>query len=336
MINVIGGTLYQWGIDRQIEVLNPEIKTVAFANNHHCNCDRIEVVDGIVTIPNKFFQSYQDIKVYGIDAEGNEIYSRILSVNPKLKPSDYSVEIEGGGCDWNAMQNKPFGEETKDVEVVMFQSDSYPLSTQSAKLDWTGIERGDSLIVELNGDTYSATVEYEGNPVYSNYIAFESGCPLMYDFGNNLSSNTSKMYDAVKIYAIKKQTIVTKLDTKFAPLGCTGAQAPGNYDGGGREVTVIPSFQSIDTMTDADGFAKYTFSEKKGFYYLDHAFLSGGNVDGGHLEIKNCTGKRGDVTGISNGCLEVTVVAKDYSGNVLANTRVSNFCILTLLIKENR
>lgn len=97
MIKVINGTLYQWGIDREIEILNPEIKKVAFANNHHCGCDTIDVVDGRVILPNKFLQSSQNIDVYGLDQDGNEIYSHQLEVNGKMKPSDYSVEIEGGG-----------------------------------------------------------------------------------------------------------------------------------------------------------------------------------------------------------------------------------------------
>lgn len=90
MITVTGGTLYQWDLDRRIKVLNPKITKIAFANNHYCDCDRIDVVDGMVTIPNKFLQSYQDISVYGVDAAGKEIYSCELSVNPRLKPENYS------------------------------------------------------------------------------------------------------------------------------------------------------------------------------------------------------------------------------------------------------
>lgn len=97
MIKVIDGTLYQWGIDREIEILNPEIKKVAFANNHHCGDDPIDVVDGKVILPNKFLQSSQNIDVYGLDQDGNEIYSHQLEVNGKMKPSDYNIEIEGGG-----------------------------------------------------------------------------------------------------------------------------------------------------------------------------------------------------------------------------------------------
>lgn len=97
MIRVIDGTLYQWGIDREIEILNPEIKKVAFANNHHCGNDPIDVVDGKVILPNKFLQSSQNIDVYGLDQDGNEIYSHQLEVNGKMKPKDYGIAIEGGG-----------------------------------------------------------------------------------------------------------------------------------------------------------------------------------------------------------------------------------------------
>lgn len=89
MICVIGGTLHQWDVDRKIKVLNKNIVRVAFSNNHYYDCERFTVVDGVVTIPNKFLKSHQDMSVYGIDANGKEIYSCELSINSKLRPEDY-------------------------------------------------------------------------------------------------------------------------------------------------------------------------------------------------------------------------------------------------------
>lgn len=90
MIHVIGKTLHQWDVDRKIKVLKKNIAKVAFSNEHYCECERYDVVDGMVTIPDKFLQSHQDISVYGIDADGKEIYSCKLSINSRLKPDSYA------------------------------------------------------------------------------------------------------------------------------------------------------------------------------------------------------------------------------------------------------
>lgn len=146
MIRVIDGTLYQWGIDREIEILNPEIKKVAFANNHHCGDDPIDVVDGKVILPNKFLQSSQNIDVYGLDQDGNEIYSHQLEVNGKMKPSDYSVEIEGGGSGGKKLV---FTHEVTDGNVKQAQISMKPLKDL--------IENDKNFVVEIVYEYYGLT-----------------------------------------------------------------------------------------------------------------------------------------------------------------------------------
>lgn len=110
MIHVIGGTLHQWDVDRKIEVLNKNIAKLAFSNNQYCGCERYDVVNGMVAIPNKFLESHHDICVYGINKDGREIYSCELSINSKMKPDSYyhndgeagqfAVSDGKGGISW--------------------------------------------------------------------------------------------------------------------------------------------------------------------------------------------------------------------------------------------
>lgn len=117
MIQLVGGTLHQWGVDRKIKIVNKNIAKVSFSNNHYGECERFDVVDGMVTIPDKFLESNHDLFVYGIDRNGREIYSCELAVNSKMKPegypeSDKNFGLEGqfavsdgkGGFNWITLE----------------------------------------------------------------------------------------------------------------------------------------------------------------------------------------------------------------------------------------
>ncbi len=97
MITLIGGPLRQWDLDRQVRVLNKNITTLQFCNQHHCFPHEVAVVDGMAVIPNALLQIAQEIEVYGLVGD-ETVYSCRLDVNGRQKPSDYPIgEPSSGG-----------------------------------------------------------------------------------------------------------------------------------------------------------------------------------------------------------------------------------------------
>ena len=94
MINLIGGPLFQWDIDRQLKVLNKEITEMNFCNQHHCDSQVVQVVDGMCTVPNTLLQTHHEIEVYGCVGD-EEVYSTTLEVNSRRKPKDYPLSVGG-------------------------------------------------------------------------------------------------------------------------------------------------------------------------------------------------------------------------------------------------
>lgn len=97
MITLIGCPLRQWDIDRTVEVLNKDIIELHFCNQHHCSPKVAKVANGMAAIPNELLQLYQEIDVYGLDVNGDTVYSCKLDVNARLKPDDYPFNVDPDG-----------------------------------------------------------------------------------------------------------------------------------------------------------------------------------------------------------------------------------------------
>lgn len=92
MIKLIGGELWQWDLDRQIEV--PEgVAEVHFGCCLGNDALVVAVEDGVATIPNKLLQRSLDIKVWYSDGR-RTMTEVVLDVNPRNKPADY-LHVEG-------------------------------------------------------------------------------------------------------------------------------------------------------------------------------------------------------------------------------------------------
>lgn len=191
MINLIGNNLDQWETGRKIQVVNKDIVKLSFCNNHCCNPIEVDVVDGIVDIPNKLLQQSMDIDVYGINENGEEVYSCMFAVNSKYKPADYSEPVEegggsGGASSWNDLKDKPFGDETEELfrwngsaEVEDGYINFY------FPFDVSILTTGKEYLVTLNGTPYAL----EFNQVYMGiYRLQKTGIDFYIEFSSNKGS----------------------------------------------------------------------------------------------------------------------------------------------------
>lgn len=92
MFELIGKALYQWDLDRQIEVTDDSVSEVHFAHPGDENALVVEVdeIDGVrvASIPNILLQSSAPIKAWLTDGE-RTICGQILTVIGRAKPDDY-------------------------------------------------------------------------------------------------------------------------------------------------------------------------------------------------------------------------------------------------------
>ena len=153
MINLIGGALHQWDIDRQMKILRKDIVGMIFDNNHCGNPIAVTVEDGLVTIPNELLQQNITISVYGITSENKIVYSCQLSVNSRQKPNNYSEPI--GGTSWNDITDKPFGEEIA-METLLPETGLTGYDDISA-LTGVAFHFDKKYVVTFNGVRYECT-----------------------------------------------------------------------------------------------------------------------------------------------------------------------------------
>lgn len=92
MYKLIGASLYQWDLDRQIEVTDDSVSEVHFAHPEDDKALVVEVdeIDGVrvVSIPNILLQGYAPIKVWLVVGDVT-VYGNKLSVTGRAKPDDY-------------------------------------------------------------------------------------------------------------------------------------------------------------------------------------------------------------------------------------------------------
>lgn len=92
MFELIGKALYQWDLDRQIEVTDDSVTEVHFAHLGDENALVVEVdeIDGVrvASIPNILLQGYAPIKVWLVVGDVT-VYGNKLTVTGRAKPDDY-------------------------------------------------------------------------------------------------------------------------------------------------------------------------------------------------------------------------------------------------------
>lgn len=203
MIKLLGNTLHQWDMDRQINILDDDIVNVSFSNNHHCHPTVVEVVDSAVIIPNKLLQHCQDIHVYGLNSEGNIIYECQLEVNSEVKPSDYPLDVEDDGdISWEDIGS------TKTERI----NDYISISNQGNNQYWcvydneNGLEVGKNYLVIINDEPHELLCELVGgkpalvngsidikyNEAYGRYV-------INYYPGENLGSNLTVNFEVHEV-----------------------------------------------------------------------------------------------------------------------------------------
>lgn len=79
---------YQWDLDQQILVNDPDIQEVHFCNGTTDCSLVVEVKEGAANVPNILLQQARNIKIYAMQA-GHTCGERILIVRPRTKPADY-------------------------------------------------------------------------------------------------------------------------------------------------------------------------------------------------------------------------------------------------------
>lgn len=92
MYKLIGKALYQWDLDRQIEVTDDSVSEVHFAHpgDEDALVVKVDEADGVrvASIPNILLQGYAPIKVWLV--VGNvTVYGNKLTVTGRAKPDDY-------------------------------------------------------------------------------------------------------------------------------------------------------------------------------------------------------------------------------------------------------
>ena len=92
MFELIGKALYQWDLDRQIEVTDDSVSEVHFAHPGDEKALVVEVdeADGVrvASIPNILLQGYAPIKVWLVVGDVT-VYGNKLTVTGRAKPDDY-------------------------------------------------------------------------------------------------------------------------------------------------------------------------------------------------------------------------------------------------------
>ena len=116
---------------------------------------------------------------------------------------------------WANLPDKPFGEEVN--EYILLDAD-HDFTNGNIKL--TGrladVGEGNQVIIEIDDDVYTATVHYEGNPVYDYYLDnYSEGCPIECAFRDVRDNSGSLGNVHIKIY--KADIILKTIDEKFLP-----------------------------------------------------------------------------------------------------------------------
>lgn len=83
--------LYQWDLNRQIAVSDPDVTEVHFCNRTDDCSLVVEVKNGIADIPNILLQETWDIRVYAYCKEYTKVEER-LKVKARTRPADYVYE----------------------------------------------------------------------------------------------------------------------------------------------------------------------------------------------------------------------------------------------------
>ena len=267
MISLIGGPLHQWQLDRKCEVIGKDITEVHFCNEHHCHALVEQVVDGMVTIPPVLLQLHQEIEVYGINSNGEEVYSCKWDVYSKAKPKDYSCNDDRGKTSYNDLKDRPCYEEEQREMIIDSYEHTFPLDINKYNGEIEGYES-----LELNGSTHTDTwvdgeqiyvmwngVEYVAEPYYNKggYILY-IGEPriakikLPSSSSTNFSISPTVIDNSVKELPVtfsmyRKSTVIKKLDPKFISGSAIILQAAisENDDGAVWEITSEFDFNEI-------------------------------------------------------------------------------------------
>lgn len=192
MINLIGNALKQWDIDRKIQILDKNIVKISFSNDHYyeqevCTCDE----DGVVTIPNKLLQTAQDIDVYGINADGKTIYSCVMSINSKDKPSNYPANI--GSYSHSVFDLAEYG-----WRCLAYDFSDIALNEDATVLNATK----DDLFVLLQA--YKRGDIFVYNDSIASVMGYSEGCYISFEWVTLYMSVTASTISAT-IYQVKLQ-----------------------------------------------------------------------------------------------------------------------------------
>lgn len=80
--------MYQWDINKQIEVSNPEVKEVHFSNALTATALKVEVKNGFANVPNTLLQEPLDIDFYWC-CDNCVVEAGKIDVIKRAKPDDY-------------------------------------------------------------------------------------------------------------------------------------------------------------------------------------------------------------------------------------------------------
>lgn len=213
VFNIIGGSIYQWDIDRKLKINLPEEITadeVHFAHDDNMEALVLKIYtennELLVDIPNIMLQSSKMIKVWLVNGNQTICGTRIL-VTPRAKPSDYvytetkvlryetlekRIEaLEKGGGAVNGVQLDP---ELKD-------------NTKAAPAGLVG-ELKDDLVTNISPDFVIGKIDSSGkeaadtNYARSGYIYIDSAFNVHIDHDSNPEYRVYVfLYDIDKKYA---------------------------------------------------------------------------------------------------------------------------------------
>lgn len=170
MFELIGKALYQWDLDRQIEVTDDSVSEVHFAHPEDDKALVVEIdeIDGVrvASIPNILLQGYAPIKVWLVVGDVT-VYGDKLNVTGRAKPDDYvytetevkryealesrieALEKNGGGGSVDLTEI--------EADITELQEDVSKLSEEISNLEIPTDEHINSLIADALGVVENGT-----------------------------------------------------------------------------------------------------------------------------------------------------------------------------------
>lgn len=115
--------LYQWDLNRQITVEDPDVTEVHFCNRTDDCSLVVEVKNGVANIPNILLQETWNIRVYAYCNEYTKI-EEVFKVKPRTKPADY-VYTETEVLQYSNISERMTALEENIEEVVATEVNAY-------------------------------------------------------------------------------------------------------------------------------------------------------------------------------------------------------------------